>query len=647
MYCSRIIIYYFPDCSYGFDRELEMCDFQEITSVSSIANTSLKPSFLMCDSDSVHIQEALNSDLNVIIINKESMASVDSFKPILYFKYPLKASTLKSALKSIYSCNQISLENSDESSELKSTIKKQQREIEESVALLQSYKNAVDASTILSKTTPNGVITYANSEFCRISGYSRDELVGKPHNILRHPDMPKSVFENMWKQLLDKKIWKGLVKNRTKSGGSYWVDATIVPILDQNKEIVEFVALRHDITDLKNYEISLESMVDEKSKKLNKNIKLLEEYKNAVDESSILSKTDKSGKITYVNDEFCRISGFDRDELVGKPHSIVRHPDMPKEAFKDMWSTILDKNIWRGIVKNLKKDGNSYWVKATIVPIVDNFGDIVEFVGVRQDITELIEYRESLEKKVTEEVEKNRQKDILLQQRSAQASIGEMVNSIAHQWRQPINAISLEATNININVELLRYEDIITSANHITKLTQTMSQTIDDFMEISNPEREKSSFAIKDVVDSIKKLLQSQLYAKNIEFVNLINENLEIYTYKNDIKQILINIINNAKDAFIGSSEDKKTITIGALEKDKRLLIFIEDNAGGVLDDIFNKIFDPYVSTKEYQKGSGLGLYISKKIAQEQLDGEIVCRNTKDGAVFEIIIPYNNKKERV
>ncbi|MFP4486684.1 MAG: sensor histidine kinase [Campylobacterales bacterium] len=163
-------------------------------------------------------------------------------------------------------------------------------------------------------------------------------------------------------------------------------------------------------------------------------------------------------------------------------------------------------------------------------------------------------------------------------------------------------------------------------------------------MEICNPKREKSSFYIKDIVDSIKKLLQSQLYAKNIEFINLIDESLEIHNYKNDLKQVLINIINNAKEAFIDSNEEKKTITVDSQKRSHKIVIYIEDSAGGVDDEIFEKIFDPYVSTKDSQKGSGLGLYISKKILEEQLGGEIVCKNTESGAVFEVVIPYINQR---
>jgi PAS domain S-box-containing protein len=135
-----------------------------------------------------------------------------------------------------------------------------------------------------------------------------------------------------------------------------------------------------------------------------KSIHLLNQYKNVVDRSSIVSKTDKRGIITYVNEQFSNISGFSAKELIGKPHNIVRHEDMPRSAFKEMWKTILSKKPWKGIVKNRKKDGSFYIVEATINPILDANGNIEEFIAVRNDITEVVLLSEEI---------KHTQKDLI------------------------------------------------------------------------------------------------------------------------------------------------------------------------------------------------------------------------------------------
>lgn len=143
--------------------------------------------------------------------------------------------------------------------------------------------------------------------------------------------------------------------------------------------------------------IVLSQKVELKKELKNKN-RLLEEYKKAVDVSAIVSKTDKNGIITYVNDEFCKTSLFDKDEAIGKSHNIVRHPNTKREVFEELWSTILDKRIWRGIIENRDKNGESYFVDTKIVPILDENEEIVEFIGIRIDITELIKKQNEIER---------------------------------------------------------------------------------------------------------------------------------------------------------------------------------------------------------------------------------------------------------
>jgi len=134
------------------------------------------------------------------------------------------------------------------------------------------------------------------------------------------------------------------------------------------------------------------------SKKLRENISFLDGYKMAIDETSIVSKTNPKGIITYVNKKFCEISGYSEDELIGMSHNIVRHPKVPKSVFKDLWQTIKSKKVWHGIVPNLRKDGSTYIVDATIIPILNNQGEIIEYIGVRHDITELEKSKEELRK---------------------------------------------------------------------------------------------------------------------------------------------------------------------------------------------------------------------------------------------------------
>jgi len=142
----------------------------------------------------------------------------------------------------------------------------------------------------------------------------------------------------------------------------------------------------------------LKNNIDKKNleKNLSQKIALLNQYKEVVDKSSIVSKTDKRGRITYANDAFLKISGYTLDELIGKPHSIVRHPDMPKDAFKGMWETLKQKKTWQGDVKNLTKGGTDYIVKSTVMPILNDSGEIDELISVRSDVTDIYNLQEEI-----------------------------------------------------------------------------------------------------------------------------------------------------------------------------------------------------------------------------------------------------------
>ncbi len=283
--------------------------------------------------------------------------------------------------------------------------KRREDEIICSTKILQEYKDAVDESSIVSKANPSGIITYINKKFCELSGYTQEELLGKNHNIVRHPDMPKEVYTDMWHTIKElKQTWQGEVKNKKKDGSYYWVEAMIKPIIDSDGNIEEFIGLRNDITQKKEVELYFQDKFHGTEEKLSVAIKIAQEYEHAINESNILSRSDLKGKITYVNDKFVEITGYTRDEIMGKNHSIVKHPDTPKEIIKNLWDTIKDGKVFQAILKNKKKNGDTYWVNSTIVPIKNEKNEIVEYMAIRHDLTELFKLHEEIE---------NTQKDVI------------------------------------------------------------------------------------------------------------------------------------------------------------------------------------------------------------------------------------------
>ena len=250
-------------------------------------------------------------------------------------------------------------------------------------------------------------------------------------------------------------------------------------------------------------------------------------------------------------------------------------------------------------------------------------------------------------KQVLTHIKKDKEKDILLANQSKMASMGEMLENIAHQWRQPLSSISTISTGIKVKLEYsnVEKEEIISSMDIISSTTKYLSQTIDDFRDYFNPNKEISNFNLKNVFINVFDLLEKQLNQKEI---NLIKNLQDIYIngYKNELLQVIINILNNSKDQLEKNENKNKYIFIDIIKEENRVKLLIKDNAGGIPKEIIDKIFEPYFSTKFKSQGTGIGLYMSKEIIEKHMKGQITAYNEKfvyenisyTCAVFEITL---------
>jgi signal transduction histidine kinase len=245
-------------------------------------------------------------------------------------------------------------------------------------------------------------------------------------------------------------------------------------------------------------------------------------------------------------------------------------------------------------------------------------------------------FQEELKSRVVEEVEKNRQKDKAMIQQSKMAQMGEMMSMIAHQWRQPLSAISAATTalELKLSMDKLDKETGKKLTTNIKQYTQHLSDTIDDFRNFFKETKKKEKITLSQLVQETLTILQLPLEQKNITIEQHTLQECFCLTYTNEFKQVLFNIIKNAEDALIANKiqNPKITITINCNT------IQIEDNGGGIDPAIIDKIFDPYFSTKTKKDGTGLGLYMSKTIIYEHCHGSLDVVNGKEGALFTIKI---------
>lgn len=330
----------------------------------------------------------------------------------------------------------------------------------------------------------------------------------------------------------------------------------------------------------------------------------------------------------YVNPAFCEMTGYSQDDILGKNPKILQGPQTDFEEIARLKACLNAREYFHGSTVNYTKTGSPYHVEWNISPVIDDNGNTKYFVSFQKDITA----QKELERK---------NEDILLYQ-SKLASVGELMNAIAHQWKQPLNAISLSAQYmqliLNKNPDKAKLEEKLSG---IIVQTNFMDNTVASFQNFLRPADLSTSFCLSSAIDEITILLKGELIPNKIT-LTCIYENLGtlVKGSGNEFKQVILNLLSNARDAFNAKESSlPREIKIETFCKEDHLEITITDNAGGIASSPIEKIFENNFSTKG-DKGTGIGLYIVKKILN-RMEGNISVANVDNGAQFTIILPAN------
>lgn len=266
---------------------------------------------------------------------------------------------------------------------------------------------------------------------------------------------------------------------------------------------------------------------------------------------------------------------------------------------------------------------------------------------------ELQELNEYLGIKIEKEVANSRKKDLIMHQQAKLASLGEMLQNIAHQWRQPLGSLMMIIQSFQTKMEFgkLTNSFVEQKVEDALLLSQNMSNTLDDFQNFFSPNKDKNTFLIKDCVEHSVELSKYLLEQENIKLNLIIEDNIEIYGFYNELSHVLLNIFSNSKDA-LKLKKDNKIIKVVIKSHNEKARINIYDNGGGIDKEILPQVFEPYYTTKYKSAGTGVGLYMSKQIIEKHMQGIIKCKNVFNkidninleyGALFIIDIPLEKK----
>ena len=271
-------------------------------------------------------------------------------------------------------------------------------------------------------------------------------------------------------------------------------------------------------------------------------------------------------------------------------------------------------------------------------------------IKVEEKTKQLSEMNKNLENLVEKKTRELIQKETILNQQSKMAAMGEMIENIAHQWRQPLSVISTVATGAKLkkDLNLLSDSEFYETMEIINNSSQHLSNTIDDFRNFFSNDKEVISFDVNEAINKALSLVTSKLKNRDIQIIKSKDE-ITVLGLKNEFIQVILNIINNAIDAFETLKDSDKYIFINSYKENENLILTIKDNASGIKEEIINRIFEPYFTTKHKSQGTGIGLYMSLEIIKKHMHGELLVSNKEyiynnnkcKGAEFKIIIPLN------
>ncbi|MEA3369995.1 MAG: PAS domain S-box protein [Campylobacterota bacterium] len=452
----------------------------------------------------------------------------------------------------------------------------------------------------------------SNVAFEKFIGHSRDELLGKEDYDLFDKEVADSFRAYDKKMLESGKTQSNYEWVTYPDGREVYLLTVKAPLRDASGKILGLVGNSVDMTAQKNLEDELRLSKEQ-----------FEQFMKYVP-GSILIK-DENARIVYAN-KTAKAFFNDKDIIGLKSEDLLSVEDVKTANAVD--ARILKERFIDEVDEYTNYDNEKRVFRTMGFVIEDEDSNKIGTIIV--DITDEYKLKDALH-----------EKEELMIAQSRHAAMGEMISMIAHQWRQPISVISMDANNILADIELeMVDEDTLRSASEdIIKQTQELSKTIDDFRNFFRPEKEAQEVVVKELFDDALAVIGKSLNNNQVEFILNIDEHKKITTYTRELMQVFINIIKNAKEALVDKRVQSKKISVYMSEDKNNLRLKICDNAGGVSEENMKKIFNPYFTTKGEKNGTGLGLYMSKTIVEKHLEGLLSVENDNEGACFTIELP--------
>ncbi len=500
------------------------------------------------------------------------------------------------------------------------------------------YRSLVEQSLVGIYVIEGERFTYVNPRLGNLLGYSPAEITSRPslYDFVVEEDIPR-VKENIARRLRGETL--AVQYNLTmKHRDGHPVDTEVFGTVAtrDGKRIIMGVMV--DVTERHRAEQALS-----KSERMMRNL-----FDTA---SEGIWLMDREQRTILANRALLAMLGLSEDAILFRPVL-----DFIAPAQREACAAHLEASRETGSGQHLeltlqRPDGQEVFAYFSSAPLYDEHGAIIGTFSMVTDISarkkaeaDLQRLNEALESRVAEEVAKNREKDHLMFQQARLAAMGEMIGNIAHQWRQPLNALGLLLANIKDAQDFgeLDAATVDKAVHDGNRLIRKMSSTIDDFRNFFRPNKQRERFSVVAAVDDALELLAAGFKSHSITVAFQAREDVEVEGYPNEFSQVVLNLVNNAKEALTERQVEAGRIFIEVARVGDQARVTVRDNAGGIPEDILGRVFEPYFTTKE--KGTGIGLYMSKMIVENNMGGGLHVHNTGDGAEFVITLPLAEEK---
>lgn len=508
--------------------------------------------------------------------------------------------------------------------ELEQRVKSRTEDLQKSLRETADYKHALDESSIVAITNQKGIISYVNDNFCRISKYSREELLGQDHRIINSGYHPKEFIRNLWVTIAHGKIWRGELKNRAKDGSFYWVDTTIVPFTGEDGKPYQYLAIRADITARK-----------EAEQQLIKNEKIYRTIASGIP-GTVICLLDTDFRYQLIEGDMLEQLGYSKEKLLGSKASKVLPPGT-YEAVQDEFRRVLS-----GQTVTRESVINGYDVLSRLIPLKDEDHEVYAVMTVTLDITGLKNAQRSVVRLNSELEEKVAIRTDQL--RKSNEDLEAFSYSVSHDLRAPLRGVIAFSSILEEEYGSRMDDEAQRITGIIRESAQKMGRLIDDLLGFSRMGKKELLKVEVDMQGMVKEVIaELMLHHGNPKAVQWqIHPLPKIFGDAGTMRQVWVNLIGNAIK-YSGNCK-QPVITIGAYTGNGKKIFYVKDNGAGFDEAYKNKLFKVFQRLHDAGEfeGTGVGLAVVEKIISRH-GGEVWAEGKEnEGACFYFSLPENN-----